>query len=657
MFLRRIGRGGAAVRFLRDDKGVVAVLFAGSLVAVAVMAGAAIDYGRASRARTQLQAAVDAATLAAVQLTSATSAERQNAVQGTLAASLANAQLETVTVDVADFETPEGKGVTVNASATVPTSLIRLMNVSSIPVSARAEGVASTSPTAEISLVLDNTGSMVDDMPALKAAASNFVNTIYGAGATTVKMSVVPYVAAVNVGPSFPMASLELTGSGLQSLYYRYSWLASMPDCNGWAQVNPTPAPAPSQVQTQSTSSTTSTPTPAPSGPGRPAGRDRTTSLDGDFGVWSASGSRSVAGFARSLFGISHAAAEVTPNSIDPIATTPYTPGPPYLTTGATADLPDGYTVQARCYLTTPYHVSNMDLFNRMPGVRWKGCVEARKDPYDVTDAPPNPAVIDSMFVPYFAPDEPDTGASGQPYSNNYLNDYHASWVSNNGSPRGWSTMNRFANIFKYDMVNVPRIVETSPTTTGPNAFCPDELLRLTSDKNAILAKINSLNFWSGGGTISSEGVAWGWRTISPNAPFAQGAPYGSVKKYIVLMTDGLNSLVENRPDNASDLLSDYTAYGHLAYVFFGTNRFGGANFQTAESFLNDRLVKVCANAKAAGVSIFTILFRETSPVIKSLLQQCASSPSQALTASDGAALQNAFANVAAQVKSVRLRR
>ncbi len=54
----------------------------------------------------------------------------------------------------------------------------------------------------------------------------------------------------------------------------------------------------------------------------------------------------------------------------------------------------------------------------------------------------------------------------------------------------------------------------------------------------------------------------WGWRTISPNAPFADGVAYNTSNntKVIVLMTDGQNTWFD-----AANALngSDYSAYGY----------------------------------------------------------------------------------------------
>jgi Flp pilus assembly protein TadG len=69
---------------------------------------------------------------------------------------------------------------------------------------------------------------------------------------------------------------------------------------------------------------------------------------------------------------------------------------------------------------TTPYTgtVNRFALYTAM-GVTWRGCVEARPYPYDTDDTVPSSANPDTLFVPEFAPDTPDSGG----YSNNYKND------------------------------------------------------------------------------------------------------------------------------------------------------------------------------------------------------------------------------------------
>lgn len=57
-----------------------------------------------------------------------------------------------------------------------------------------------------------------------------------------------------------------------------------------------------------------------------------------------------------------------------------------------------------------PTH-NRFDLFNQL-GVSWRGCVEQRSGALSVNDTPPNVTNPETLFVPTFAPDEPDYESS-----------------------------------------------------------------------------------------------------------------------------------------------------------------------------------------------------------------------------------------------------
>ncbi|MDJ0930208.1 pilus assembly protein [Breoghania sp.] len=74
--------------------------------------------------------------------------------------------------------------------------------------------------------------------------------------------------------------------------------------------------------------------------------------------------------------------------------------------------------------------VSRFTLFNQISGVSWQGCVEARAYPYDVNNTAASDEVPETLFVPEFAPDEPDDGSyythdnwQSYRYSNNWIDD------------------------------------------------------------------------------------------------------------------------------------------------------------------------------------------------------------------------------------------
>ena len=68
-------------------------------------------------------------------------------------------------------------------------------------------------------------------------------------------------------------------------------------------------------------------------------------------------------------------------------------------------------------WLFDKLHAKNSNL-------KWEGCVEMRASPYDVLDTTPTSATPDTLFVPFFWPDEPDSNNDGgYGFQNNYLND------------------------------------------------------------------------------------------------------------------------------------------------------------------------------------------------------------------------------------------
>jgi len=141
--------------------------------------------------------------------------------------------------------------------------------------------------------------------------------------------------------------------------------------------------------------------------------------------------------------------------------------------------------------------------------------------------------------------------------------------------------------------------------------------------------------------------VAWGWRVLTPKKPFADGLPYDKSKKFLVLMSDGESDIGAN--NIYGPVLSKYTAYGYLRY-----NRSGEDNFQSMAKYLDDRLTKVCTNAKAAGVTVMTVYFRDNNASAKNLMKQCATSGMYFYEAVDATALNNAFQKIAAEIGKLR---
>jgi Flp pilus assembly protein TadG len=221
----------------------------------------------------------------------------------------------------------------------------------------------------------------------------------------------------------------------------------------------------------------------------------------------------------------------------------------------------------------------------------WKGCVEARAEPFDRADAPPS--------------EEPFTALLWPAESNNPFN-----------------------------------------PSNDPNAFCPDsEVLPLTAEKSTVAAHIDGLE--ASGFTMTNVGFAWGWRTLSPRWRGEWGAvsapvdyDHPTIKKAIIFMTDGV---------------ADWSSRYYTAYGFLHEGRLGTKNEKKAEAEVNNRLLESCELAKEAGVEVYTVMFALNDPKIEQDYRACASSSEHFFDAPDGARLEEAFRDIAGRLTALRL--
>jgi Flp pilus assembly protein TadG len=188
-------------KFLRDEAGALVPVFALSLVPMIAIVGASIDLANMTRARDALQVAVDSTALAVnhslhLATQDAIQAKAQNVfsrqVQG----------LENPVLDPVSFDVAQGR-VDISASATYTPQFMHAFGFGPFSLHTEAATVVGDQEI-EIALVLDNSGSMMFSgrMSALKDAADDLVATLYSDqnAHTRVKMALVPFSGAVNVG-------------------------------------------------------------------------------------------------------------------------------------------------------------------------------------------------------------------------------------------------------------------------------------------------------------------------------------------------------------------------------------------------------------------------------------------------------------------------
>ncbi|HLZ66959.1 MAG TPA: TadE/TadG family type IV pilus assembly protein [Aliidongia sp.] len=279
----------------------------------------------------------------------------------------------------------------------------------------------------------------------------------------------------------------------------------------------------------------------------------------------------------------------------------------------------------------------------------WTGCVVERQSTFATVAAAPTPAAAANAVAL-----DLDTPVSGS--SNNYLTAYH--WPNNGHATTpvllDWTA----ATIFKgpyHDGFTAP----------GPNQSCPTPVVPLTNNLQPLLNSIGAdasgngiinsgLQDWQNGGTIGSIGMAWGYRLLSPNGPYAaaaaetvsnwNAAPW---QKAVVLMTDGVNNLNKNNAI-AGGKIADYNG--------------APTNQQPPDVPTVDKQEEaVCDALKAQNVIIYTVYLNSGSPNTPPVLVYCAGTvpgvgdTSYSYTAQNQAALYAAFDSIANSLTKLRV--
>ena len=316
-----------------------------------------------------------------------------------------------------------------------------------------------------------------------------------------------------------------------------------------------------------------------------------------------------------------------------------------------------------------------LDYFAAM-GIAWAGCIESRPGGWGVTDAAPSPLQPDSLFVPYFAPDEADqdlaatAGGLGPPvqpfaYPNDYLNDGMSGFGMNPDQRAAlygayWKQLAYLTE--KYVAANPVKPAFTAAVANGsrgPNRGCVVRpVTPLSDDFTSLRTALTAMPL--AGDTNIPLGLMWGWHVLSPRLPYADGKAYTArnVRKILVLMTDGDNSLPTYTPPdalgNGNRHGSSYSPYGYIWRGDLGLTPAAG-NSSPMRTALDNRMSTICTNMKAAGVTVFTIQFAQGS-TNKSNLVRCAD-PAGFYNAVAARQLDDAFQSIAEAISDLRVAR
>ena len=597
-----------AGRFRTDREGQTAITFGLAAIPMMLMAGAAIDYSRAATQHSNLQQASDAAVLSATRyaLTSAsTTSTLTTAAQTYLGGVMANATVTSLTLDAVTRQ------ICIKTAFTVPTTLMQIAHINSVPVAATACARPPGNATYEVAMALDNSGSMAESaggqtkIAALQTAAQQLVNILNPAGTTapTAAISLVPFTALVNVGTSTSATFLDTAG---QSSIH-------------WQNFH---RPAATLL--------------APFYP--------KTKLD-LFATMNTSWGGCVEERPVPLATTDTAASASNPDSLFVPFLSPDDPGD---------------TNPSHCFYVNP-------------------ATQAAADAVACTNLGPSLLQPHQFYNSYIY----DTGAVNLPAAcllnpQAALADTLPYLIDSqpNIFPAAGATM-----VCKYKGVTPVQVTSGTGITTGPNFLCSSPpLTPLTTDRSTLGSAITAMQ--AGGSTNLATGLMWAWRTVSPVVnPFPVTSPstvgpqnpktYASSTgasatntKIIILMTDGFNSWTTN---NASPWLSTYEAFGYYAnnrIASYGdcSNAVGTTVATTASNYrcqMDNLTLEACTNAKAAGVTIYTVgLTVATNPIDAlgiALLKSCASSTGNYFQATDGAGIVTAFQQIGQQIVALRL--
>jgi len=645
--------------FRRDERGSIKAMVAITTPILLLMTGAGVDTAELYRARINFQNAVDAGTLMAAKTLAATGSTTQASEAGrevffgnigNIAANMADANItfnmgsgdctsqpivSTATlkkrvffafIRAATSDLQQGQVIDGSKKATDDEKMVTLNGTAEVQCG---------NDTIEIALVLDNSGSMRYNgkIDTLRSAAADLVNTLHttmGASSRVdpIKFSLVPFSSMVNVGSSNKNQSWMDT-NGISSIHHehldwdkysdaikvgnvwrnssgqaltRFTLYDQLPNIswNGCVEARPYPHHTRDTVPTSGDPDTMFVPTFAPDTPDNWSGTD-------DKILATVTSQATCDDFQSQYY--YNRRGRLRTRSIR-----------------RCEQWTDGYYGQ-----THPQNLSYRP--------HWDDRIEYRQGAYIGTVTSTSAWVDDNPIVEEW-------------FQNNYLQDDHnfagyklaatSHVLAKDNTGADGDQYERQKWPWKYFNNPTPMDVNNSRSGLpyvlgiqgGPNAFCLSQALTdLTSSKSTVVNAISTMQ--ANGATNVQSGIAWGWRTLSPDEPFTNGRDYtvADNKKIMIVMTDGNNTAypIDYAYSGYSKKnKSYYDAFGHSVNnrIFDGFTAISNPNhdFNTFRQAMDVHMAETCENAKAAGITIYSIAFDvPNGSSVKSLLETCAS--------------------------------
>jgi Flp pilus assembly protein TadG len=211
-----------------------------------------------------------------------------------------------------------------------------------------------------------------------------------------------------------------------------------------------------------------------------------------------------------------------------------------------------------------------------------------------------------------------DYSGWSQPQDRATCKDKGGKWKAANHNTWNGCVMDRDQD---YDVTNTKPNGQPKMFPAQQYDACPVPLMGLTYDWTALNAKVDSMI--ANGNTNQAIGLAWAWQSLTEE-PFTIPAkdPNYQYSDVIILMSDGLNT--ENR-------------------------------WTTSQSAIDTRQATMCANVKAAGITLYTIHVNTDGDPTSTVLQNCASGTDHFYTVTSSGQINTVFSQIGTNLSKLRI--
>jgi hypothetical protein len=662
--------------FRRDERGAIAILFALLLVPLLLFVGGAIDFTRYNAVRADLIESMDAAGLAMAQMDAINppeisdleGAEREEALkeygrqffhENFKFASI----VEGLSIDFTVTRTT----ITPHATGRLKTVLLSAAQAAMRDGSSGLEALELTTDTEitrrgsgriELALVLDVTGSMadpvggVDKIDSLRDAVDNLLDVMYGDRISdpNIKIGIVPFNAYVNPGgsdsweaswgdqnalaPYHGARFFHVDANGNVDMSRRvnhYALFSSVTGGSWMGCVEARPYPLDELDTSPGVSISTSDVTAARDVPSAAAEPDARVRLAFTRAPNFSLATATLASAAASRWVPMFRADEPNCASSGSNCWGSWNDNENYVISGSTFTVNmDGYKIDDpsedgknnssysnRSFISDSLY-SNRNQSGEQDARYWKVAHQIRHAQGDTSYGP-----LDANLTAF----------------RDFLASYNGAQVGSDeyvgrmAYPGWWDPV---TSTYKWKYDQSPSIDEsisdTDSSMRGPNEDCPASILDLTDKREDVETKMDQL--FPNGNTNSANGMVWGWRLLSPQAPFTAGVDQSGGQntqwqKAIVLMTDGQNTV----SNSSTHLQSAPSAYGYEIEQRMGigvNNADDSDSAYSASSMrdqLDEKLLRICRRAKQENILVYTIIFGLDDVNLEQVFKSCATSP------------------------------